>query len=381
MLTTVSTTGDPHARVARVGAPDNAVGDTTAPVSGSRLRRGTAAAVSTINARLTPEECLFGIFAIALLTLVLATGETHVVGARLVADWRFLAIVLGVALVIFTRAYLRESPGGERRLGLDVDRSRAGRSVAVTTMREFGPLFACLALYEALHDLTPVLRPHVEDHLLVASDHAVFGVDVGRWLDDHIGSAGMTQVLTLCYVSYAFASPIYAGLQYFRGRFRAFHDFALAITITAFIGYTGYLLLPAVGPYMYQHSVYPDALPGWGHGGLLDIISKMKGEARDAFPSLHTAMTTVVLGMMWRDARKLFWTYLPIALGLYLSTMYLRVHYATDVAAGFVTASIALFLAPKINRWWYARRERRAVTVTVPRPRAAVDAEALIPAG
>ena len=82
----------------------------------------------------------------------------------------------------------------------------------------------------------------------------------------------------------------------------------------------------------------------------------MKGSARDAFPSLHTAMTTVVLGMMWRDARRIFCTYLPVALGLYLSTMYLREHYATDVAAGFLTGAVALFAAPKINKWWYGHR-------------------------
>ena len=82
----------------------------------------------------------------------------------------------------------------------------------------------------------------------------------------------------------------------------------------------------------------------------------MKGSARDAFPSLHTAMTTAVLGMMWRDTRRLFWTYLPVALGLYLSTMYPRGHYATDVAAGFLTGAIALFVALKINRWWYEHR-------------------------
>lgn len=315
--------------------------------------------VEHFTRRVTPEETLFGVFGTALIILVASTGEITLVTHRLIAGLRFALIVVGVATVIFVRGYLRAPPTkgpDSHRLAPDGSRARTGLHVAVKTIREFGPLFACLALYEALHDLTPILRPRVDDQLLINMDHAVLRVDVGRWLDDHIGSPTMTHVLTLCYVSYAFASPIYAGLQYFRGRFRAFHDFALAITITALIGYTGYLLLPAVGPYVFQHSVYPDALPGWGHGGMLDIISKMKGSARDAFPSLHTAMTTVVLGMMWRDARRLFWTYLPIALGLYLSTMYLRVHYATDVAAGFMVGGIALFAAPKINRWWYRHR-------------------------
>jgi membrane-associated phospholipid phosphatase len=49
------------------------------------------------------------------------------------------------------------------------------------------------------------------------------------------------------------------------------------------------------------------------------------------------------------------WAHLPIAFGLYLSTLYLRVHYVVDVAAGFVLAGIALTLASRINRWWHRR--------------------------
>lgn len=301
--------------------------------------------------RVRPEECLFGTFALALVVIVVVMGRWSIEDNFLLHAIRFVAIIVGVALVIFIRAYIRAPRSLGRR-----ERLRDATVAALGTIREFGPLFLCLAFYEALHDLTPILRPHTEDHYLVASDHFFLHVNVGIWLDDHIGSITMTRILTYCYISYAFASPIYAGVQYLRGRYRAFHDFALAITITAFIGFSLYLIFPAVGPYVYQHDIYSQPLPGWGHGGLLNVIAKMKGSARDAFPSLHTAMTTVVLGMMWRDARKLFWTYLPIALGLYLSTMYLRVHYATDVAAGFVVGGVALYVAPKINRWWYDRK-------------------------
>lgn len=371
MLTTVPPGGDSQYGVAHVGGSDDGArdgGDRPSPAR-KRLLRALLRTGEQIVVRLRPEECLLLLFLTALIVLVVTTGEVGIVVHRLIAGLRFIAVAVGVALVIFIRGYVREPRGTFRRLGVDPARVRAGLAVAFRTLREFGPLFAFLAFYEALHDLTPVLRPIVEDHLLVASDHAIFHTDVGRWLDNHFASVTMTEVMTFCYVTYAFAGPIYAGIQYFRGRFRAFHDFALGITITAFIGYTGYLVLPAVGPYLFQHAVYPDPLPGWGHGGLLDMISRMKGEARDAFPSLHTAMTTVVLVSMWRDARKLFWLYLPIGLGLYMSTMYLRVHYATDVIAGFVTAAIALYFAPKINRWWYARRDRGPLRIVIPQPR------------
>jgi membrane-associated phospholipid phosphatase len=357
--------GDPAAgdstSIAATQAPDTITERGT-------VRQHHRTAIDSITRLVMPEECFFGVFGIALIALVIATGQVHLVIARLVADLRFVAIVVGVALVIFVRAYRRAGPGPTPTVGLDRARLRIGVAVAVRTLREFGPLFACLAIYEALHDLTPIICPNVRDHLLVASDHFVFHTDVGRWLDDHLGSVPVTDVLTACYVSYAFASPIYAGLQYFRGRYREFHDFALAITVAAFIGYAGYLLMPAVGPYVYQHSLYADPLPGWHHGAgaVLRAIDQMKGSARDAFPSLHTAMTTVVLGMMWRDARRLFWTYLPVAVGLYLSTMYLREHYATDVAAGFLAGAIALFVAPRINRWWYGRRALHEIATPIP---------------
>jgi len=347
-------------------------GEPAALPRGARRARA-AAVVTSVVQRFLPEEILFGVFAVALIALVTLTGHVGIVVHRLIAELKFVALIAGVALVIFIRAYVRTTAAGERRFGLDTARSRVGGAVAWRTVREFSPLFLCLAAYEALHDLTPVLRPHVDDALLVRSDNFLFRGDVDRWLDDHLASITMTHFMTFCYLTYAFAGPIYAGIQYYRGRYRAFHDFALAITITAFIGYAGYLLLPAVGPYMFQPDLYPDPLPGWGHGGLLDLIAKMKGEARDCFPSLHTAMTTVALVSMWRDARKLFWLYLPIGLGLFLSTMYLRVHYATDVLAGFATAAIALLLAPRINRWWSGRRVPREPVVTLPAPRNSPD--------
>jgi membrane-associated phospholipid phosphatase len=370
VVVTVPTTAIPRVRADETERPS---GDVPPPRPG-RLARVLVGVVGAVR----PEECLFGIFAVALIVIVGVTGEFGIVDHRLfLAGLRFVGIVVGVATPIFVRGYVRAGRTEETILGLDRGRVAAGLRLAGRTTREFGPLFATLALYEALHDLTPVLRPHVEDHLLVASDHALFHVDVGVWLDSHIGSSAMTHILTYCYLSYAFASPTYAGYQYLRGRFRQFHDFALAITVTAFIGFSGYLLLPAVGPYVFQHALYPHPLPGWGHGGLLDIIAKLKGSARDAFPSLHTAMTTVVLGMMWRDARKLFWAYLPVALGLYLSTMYLRVHYATDVLAGFVVGAVALYSAPKINIWWYGRRRKARAATVVPRPRQPVEAPAI----
>jgi membrane-associated phospholipid phosphatase len=76
--------------------------------------------------------------------------------------------------------------------------------------------------------------------------------------------------------------------------------------------------------------------------------------ARDCFPSLHTAHTTVALAYARRFHRVAFLAFLPIALGLYVSTVYLRMHYVVDVAAGFATAALAIALGPWVNRRWPA---------------------------
>ncbi len=96
---------------------------------------------------------------------------------------------------------------------------------------------------------------------------------------------------------------------------------------------------------------------------------------RDCFPSLHTAHTTVVLVFAWRwSARRLSRSSADRA-GLYVSTIYLRMHYAVDVLAGFVTAAIAVRLGPRLERQEtatpYQHHARMTSTRSSPTPRRA----------
>ncbi len=162
--------------------------------------------------------------------------------------------------------------------------------------------------------------------------------------------------MVFCYLSYFFAPAILASLIYWTGRRQLFRDFLVSLCVTTLLGYTGYLLVPAVGPYIFQAALFRDRLPGGGlheADSVILTIDALKGYARDCFPSLHTAHTTVVLVFAWRFSRVAFALYLPIALGLYVSTIYLRMHYAVDVAAGFAVAAIAVAAGPRLERWWY----------------------------
>ena len=83
------------------------------------------------------------------------------------------------------------------------------------------------------------------------------------------------------------------------------------------------------------------------------LIALMPNEAsRAAFPSLHTAVSFVVLGYAWKFCRWLFPILLVFVLGLLVSTVYLRHHYVVDLIAGAMMIPWVFWVTPRIDRWW-----------------------------
>ena len=62
------------------------------------------------------------------------------------------------------------------------------------------------------------------------------------------------------------------------------------------------------------------------------------------------------VALAWRFTRGLFVILLPLVLGLWVSTIYLRHHFVVDLLAGFALAPLAYVLAPKLDAWWAERR-------------------------
>jgi membrane-associated phospholipid phosphatase len=293
---------------------------------------------------LRPEEIAFALFATALVVIVAATGTWpptfrpplwHI-------GWRFHLYFVGCVGILGFVVARDAVPGA--------DRKRQRRLTAM--VRDFAPFYAVLVLYEALAQLTPVLCPEVRDASLVRIDRAVLGVDAAVWIG-RFGSPLLSWVMAVCYGAYfiipgALAAFLYAAGSEARALFR---DYIVAGSLTAVLGFVGYLLVPAVGPYVFQADLFPTRLPGGAYAPIfIKAVDDFRGVARDCFPSLHAAHMTVALVFAYRFRRALFLVMLPVGLGLYVSTIYLRMHYVTDVAAGVALASLAVFAAPRLNR-------------------------------
>jgi membrane-associated phospholipid phosphatase len=297
-----------------------------------------------MRCRFRAEEVLFFAYGAILVALMAASG--HWIPPTQV-ERRLLLGCGALSAIVLARAYLYERASLERAAAVG-----AAAKSTLRVMRDFLPFVIALMFYGCIHDLTPLIVPRTDDAALIAIDHRLFGVDLSSWLGQ-FATPALTDVMLLCYVSLLFAPGALAALLYWKRDRHPFRDYVVSICCVITLGYIGYWLVPAVGPYVYQSTLFPQQLPGRVPSQqLIRVLDDLHGSARDCFPSLHTAATMCVLMFAWRHARGFFVIYLPIALGLFVSTVYLRYHYGIDVIAGLATAVLGTVLGPRIERAW-----------------------------
>jgi membrane-associated phospholipid phosphatase len=125
------------------------------------------------------------------------------------------------------------------------------------------------------------------------------------------------------------------------------------------VGFVGYLLVPARGPWLAMPQAFAHPIVGGWMTALNRSVVEGGSTGVDVFPSLHVAASAFMLFFDRRYARWRYRLYLPAAVGLWFSTLYLRFHYGIDVIAGALVAWVALRVAFAI-----ARGDDKSIEVT-----------------
>jgi membrane-associated phospholipid phosphatase len=113
------------------------------------------------------------------------------------------------------------------------------------------------------------------------------------------------------------------------------------------LGFAGYAIVPAAGPYLEGTANAADLLGGIGAS--LNHFMVHQGSNRvDCFPSLHCAMSGAVLAFEVYYARRRAWITGLVVAAIWLSTVYLRQHYFVDVLAGALLLGLVLAV---VWRW------------------------------
>ena len=283
-------------------------------------------------------------------------------------DWGvFLFVAILVVIALFQRRNIHVNEVVGRHyiyfllyLLIFLTLSGVGIPKLIKTIRHWIPIIICTFVFGNLGDTIHRLNPHDQDLLLDKIDMWMFfGVNPALWLDRYAMFPWLVNLMQSMYTTYYLFGPLAAAVLFLRRRWGGIRTFMLAWVLASYVGFLGYVAVPALGPRYYlvhefQHHIDRGNEVPFAQE-IRRVIDRWESNKRDVFPSLHTALTLIPLLVAWRHERKLFWLLMPFATGILLSTVYCRYHYVVDIIAGIALAGGALWAAPRINHWWERR--------------------------
>lgn len=300
-----------------------------------------------------PDLLVSGVFAVVLLGLVLVFhGRFNFNSAMIGYPAAMMLLLISIAMAGQVRRALTGAKADWRAATI---RSRA-------LLRDWSPMVILAFIYENLHDLTDAIRPEVVDGTLRRIDEVLFGVEPTLALQA-IVTPWLSEVMTFAYALYFVHPLILLTLLYQRRDLLGFRELFLALNLCFYLGFVGYILVPAVGPRYYIPNEFQVELNGpWLTTTLSAVWSSLQSAKRDCFPSLHTAISTLSLIYLvryrksFRGGRLLLGVLAPTIVLLWISTIYLRYHWAIDVLAGFALAVFCARTAPWFIRLYYRKK-------------------------
>lgn len=129
------------------------------------------------------------------------------------------------------------------------------------------------------------------------------------------------------------------------------------------LGALSYLVMPAVGPFLYEQGVNAletarqehmysgyQALIAGGRPWIASQGSQFMFAAVAAMPSLHVASSAVFVYYAWKHARWLGVLYLPLFIFIIFEAVATRWHYWIDVVAGLALTTLAIAITAALFR-------------------------------
>lgn len=181
------------------------------------------------------------------------------------------------------------------------------------------------------------------DHLIIEFEMALFGFHPSVWLERFV-SPPLTEIMNISYNSYYWIGPILGFSLYFRREFIAFRRTVFSIVTAFFISYLGFYLFPVVGPRYMLSDLYKGPLEGYVVTALQDFIMEVGDIYGGCMPSSHVAVALVVLLLAWVYRKRMAAWMTPFVIMLFISTVYNRYHYVSDVVAGVAVGLFAFWL-------------------------------------
>ncbi|HXW45340.1 MAG TPA: phosphatase PAP2 family protein [Streptosporangiaceae bacterium] len=267
-------------------------------------------------------------------------------------------------------------------------------------LRDWLPLYLVLFGYNLLRGYAshvlwgPFVRPQIAIDKFIGFG-TVPTVTLQRWLFDPNHLHWWDYAAWTVYNSHFFVSYVIAAVLWKRNhqRFRRFINLYVVLT---FVGYVGYLLYPAMPPWMASeagHAVQglgtpvpgylsvPSGYQGattriipvvWQHIGLKAAAALLTRGSEfynnvAAMPSLHASYPLLILLFFWPRARwQIRVLLVSYVLAMAFTLVYTGEHFVTDELAGWACTITVFFVGSRLADRRLARRRARAVRAAAP---------------
>ncbi len=217
------------------------------------------------------------------------------------------------------------------------------------------PMICILVVFDSMEWLVRHVNPRDIDPLLIRLDYMIFKGYPTVMLEK-IMSPLLTDIFQIAYTTYYFLPIILGVILKFEGKDEEFNRSLFLIVFCFYLSYLGYILMPALGPRYTMHHLQTSELESFLVAEpIQSLLNNLEGIKRDAFPSGHTGIALLVLGLAYRFQKKLFWLFLPVVIALVFSTVYCRYHYVVDVIGGVGLTVLTLFFGEKYYGFWAER--------------------------
>jgi membrane-associated phospholipid phosphatase len=194
-----------------------------------------------------------------------------------------------------------------------------------------------------------VFVPQWLDPELIRWETTTFGVNPNLWMD-RVTSVPMNEWMAFAYVVYVPLLPLLGFIAYWKGKERGLHEYMFTLAMAYMLCDFGFSIYPVAGPMIGMPGQWLASIDGVFFTHASEFMRHNLHYPGGCLPSPHCAAGSVVLVAAWRRWRPLGWVLIPITLSIYLSTVYLRFHYLTDVWTGILVAVVVFAVAPGMER-------------------------------
>ena len=205
--------------------------------------------------------------------------------------------------------------------------------------RHWYPHLFFLFCFEELGKLVHLVNPSWQDAKLIAFDYWLTGVHPALWLEK-FATPARNDFFQFAYLTYFTYLLIVGGVLYWRRDWEAYWATMTYSAAGYAIGYCIAMIFPIESPWFAMAGMWYGDLQGGPFTATVNFIEHFGRVRGAAFPSQHVAGSVAALWGAWRDRRWLFWTLLPLALCMCVSTVWGRYHYVADVLAGIATGTL-----------------------------------------